>query len=68
MEASKYRLNYEGFYEKLTNQISINMGKIMTTQGAPWNAYKNSILFFLLVESFEEEIQLFDDFVDTIRG
>ena len=53
------RHTYEGFYEKSTYQMSINMGRMTKTQGAHTSLV--GILFFsslsLSVKSFEEEIQ-----------
>ena len=45
-----YRHNYEGFYEKISYQISINRGRTTTTQGA--HASLVRILSFLLFLSW----------------
>ena len=70
MDVGGYRHNYEGFYEKISFQMSINRGRTTTTEGA--HASLVRILFFsslsLLVKSFEEEIQPSGDRVDTARG
>ena len=34
MDVGGYRHNYEGFYEKTSYQISINRGRMTTTEGA----------------------------------
>ena len=50
--------------------MSINKGRMTTTQGI--HASLKGIISFsslsLLVKSFEEDIQLFGDRVDTARG
>ena len=63
MDVGRSRHYYEGFMKKLTYQISINRGR--TTK-----IYENSLLYslFLLVKSFEEEIQLSVNHMDTVRG
>ena len=33
IDVSRYRHNYEGFYEKSTHQLSKNRGRMTTTQG-----------------------------------
>ena len=70
MDVGGYRHNYEGFYEKTSYQMSINNERTSTTKGAPWKPCGNSLhsSLSLLVKSFEEEIQLFGDRVDTARG
>ena len=64
-----YSHNYEGFYEKLRYQMSINRRKTTITQGVHAK-FENSLLYFLslLVKSFEEEIQPSRDRVDITRG
>ena len=51
-------------------QISINRGKMTITQGGHCKPCSNSLLssLSLLVKNFEEEIQLFEDQVETARG
>ena len=49
MDVSRYRHNYEGFYEKFTNQMSINRGRMAATQAV--HASIVEILYFLLVLS-----------------
>ena len=34
MDFGRYRHNYEGFYEKTSYQMSINKGRMTTTEGA----------------------------------
>ena len=52
-----YKHNYEGFYEKSTYQMSINKGRMTTTQGAHASLVRLlSFFLFLLVKSFEKEI------------
>ena len=63
MGVGRYRHNYEGFYEKNSYQMSINRGRMTTTKGHSLYSYLS-----LLVKSFEEEIQLSRDRVDTARG
>ena len=46
MDLGRYKHNYEGFYEKSTYQMSINMGRTITTQGA--HASRVEILPFIL--------------------
>ena len=50
MNVGGYKHNYEGFYEKLTYQMSINRGRTTTTQGA--HASPMRILSFLLFLSW----------------
>ena len=50
MDVGGYRHNYEGFYEKTSYQISINRGRMTTTQGA--HASLVGILSFLLFFSW----------------
>ena len=69
MDVGGYRHNYEGFYEKTSFQMSINRGRTTTTEGAHASLVGIlSFLLFLLVKSFEEEIQPSGDRVDTARG
>ena len=69
MDVGGYRHNYEGFYKKSTYQISINRERTTTTQ-CPCKPCGNFLMsfLFLLVKSFEGEIQPFRDRVDTARG
>ena len=57
-------------YEKFTYQMSINMGRMTTTQGAHARLLGIHPFFSLslLVKSFEEEIKPSGDSVDTARG
>ena len=50
--------------------MSISRGRMNTTQGPHAGLVVNSLIssLSLLVKSFEVEIQLFGDYVDTIRG
>ena len=59
-----------GLYQKSTYQMSINRGRMTTTQGAHASLVRilSFCLFYLLVKSFEEEIQQSKDRVDTARG
>ena len=34
MDVGEYRHNYEGFYEKTSYQMSVNMGRTTTAKGA----------------------------------
>ena len=69
MDVDKYRHNYEGFYKKITHQMSINRERMTTTQGAHASLVRIISLFsFSLYESFEEEIQLSRDGTDIARG
>ena len=62
MDVCGYRYNYEGFYKKFIHQMFINMGRMTTTQDAHKNLVGTlSILFSLLVKSFEEEIPSFGE-------
>ena len=58
---------YEDFYEKSVYQMSLNSGRMTTTQGA--NVSFMRIIYFsslyLLVKSFDEEIQPSRDHMDT---
>ena len=36
MDIGGYRHNYEGFYEKTSYQMSINMGRMTTTELCPF--------------------------------
>ena len=66
-----YKHNYDSFYEKFIYQMSINRGRTTTTQGAQASLVG---IFFLLsslslwMKSFEEEIQMSEDRMNTIRG
>ena len=57
------------YYKKFTDTMSINKGRMTTTQ-EPCKFYENSLLSYisLLVKSIEEDIQAFDDHVDISRG
>ena len=69
MDVGGYKHNYEGFYEKTSFQMSINMGRTTTTPGTHASLVGIlSFLLFLLVKKFEDEIQIFGDCVDTARG
>ena len=70
MDVGGYRHNYEGFYEKTSYQMSINRGRMTTTEGAHASLVGiiSFLLLSLLVKSFEEEIQSSEDRVDTVRG
>ena len=50
MDVGGYRHNYEDFYEKTSSQMSINRGRMTTTQGA--HASLVGILSFLLFLSW----------------
>ena len=70
MDVGRYRHNYEGFYEKITYHMFINRGITITTQGAHASLIRilSFLLFLSLVTSFEEEIQLSGDRMDTAKG
>ena len=50
MDVGGYRHNYEGFYKKISYQMSMNRGRTATTQGA--HASVVGILYFLLFLSW----------------
>ena len=51
MDVGRYRQNYEEFYEKTSFQMSINRGRMTTTEGAHANLVGIlSILLFSLGE------------------
>ena len=57
------------FYEKCTYQMSINKGRMTTTQGAHASLVGSFLSSLsLLVKSIEEDIQPSRDRVDTTRG
>ena len=60
----------KGFYKKSTYQMSINRGRTIINSRFPCKPYKNSHIsyLYLLVKSFEEEIQPSKDCVDITRG
>ena len=64
MDVSRYK------HKKSIYEMSINRGRMSTTQGAHESLVRIiSFLFLsLLVKSFEEEIQASRDCVDTTRG
>ena len=70
MNIGGYRHIYEGFYEKSIYQMTINRERTTTIEGA--FASLVGILsfwsFYLLVQSFENEIQPSKDHLDTARG
>ena len=70
MDVGGYRHNYEGFYDKTLYQMFINWERMTITQGAHASLVRilSFLLFYLLVKSFEEEIQPSGNRVDIARG
>ena len=70
IDVGGYKYNDEGFYEKFTYQMYINRERMIITQGAHACIVRiiSFLLFSLLAKSFEEEIKLFADCVNTARG
>ena len=69
MNVGGYRHNYTGFYKKFIYQMSINRGRTASTYSVHASLVGIlSFLLFLLVKSFEEEIQQSRDRADTVTG
>ena len=58
------------FYEKTSYKMSINRGENNHNSRCPYKLGENSLIssLSLLVKSFEERIQPYEDCVDTTRG
>ena len=54
MDIGRYRYNYEGFYEKSTNQMSINRERMTAAQGS--HASLVGIFFHFFSFSLGEEL------------
>ena len=68
MDVDRFRHNYEDICEKFTNPKSINMGRMDHNSMCKSLGYSLLASLFLLVKSIKEEIQSFDDHVDTARS
>ena len=70
MDVGRYKHNYEGFYIKITYQMSINRGRMTTTQGAHASLVVILTFFFSfsLGKELKEEIKSSEGWVDTARG
>ena len=70
MDVGGYRHNYEGFYEKTFIPNVYKYGENDHNSRCSCKPCGNYLLssLFVLVKSFEEEIQPFGDYVDIARG
>ena len=69
IDIGRYRYNYDDFCKKIIYLISINKDRRTTPKGANTKFERNSLLLYLSLSEkiVKEEIQWFDDNVDTTR-
>ena len=70
IDVSGYKHNYKGFFLKHSHAKFFKIGENDHNSRCSCKPCENSLPYSLslLVKSFEEEIQLFEYYVDTSRG
>ena len=70
MDIGRFRHNFEGFCRNFTYPVSLNEERMTPSKRAHVNLVESSPLssLYLSMQSIEEEIQSYSNYVDTCRS